>query len=180
MFAPTKDTPAYYLTSVAKDRLPVFRTKAIAEIASTAIAEARRSGRFLVFAYVIMLDHLHLVADNSRTSKDTHRFINGIISRRIIDYLKTNELDESLNKLRIAEQKKGYQYTLWQHHPDTRLLWSEEMLIQRINYTHLSPVRAGLVSHPDEWHWSSSRIWNNRRSETEPLEVDLDRIKWRR
>ena len=157
MFQISKDSPAYYLTSVAKDRLPVFRTNIISEITCKAIDEARRSGKFLIFAYVVMLDHLHLVTDNSRTSKDVHRFVNGIVSRRVIDYLKESGHEESLRKLRISEQSKGYKYSLWQHHPDTRLLWNEEMLRQRINYTHLNPVRAGLVEHPDEWTWSSSR-----------------------
>ena len=32
MFRISKDTPAYYLTSVAKDRLPVFRTTAVKNI----------------------------------------------------------------------------------------------------------------------------------------------------
>ena len=180
MFRVSKDTPAYYLTSVAKDRLPVFRTNLIAEITCGAINEARKSGGFLIFAYVVMPDHLHLVTDSSRSSKETHRFVNGIVSRRIIDHLKTNGHLESLEKLKIVEQSKGHKYSLWQHHPDTRLLWSEEMLRQRINYTHLNPVRASLVEHPDEWPWSSSRIGHKRCKEFEPLDVDLDEIHWRK
>ena len=180
MFQISKDSPAYYLTSVTKDRLPVFRTNTIAEITCKAIDEARRSGKFLIFAYVVMLEHLHLVTDNSRSSKDIHRFVNGIISRRVIDHLKTNGHEESLKKLRISEQADGYKYSLWQHHPDTRLLWNEEMLMQRINYTHLNPVRAGLVEHSDDWAWSSSRIWHRRPNDVEPLSVDMDKIAWRK
>ena len=179
MFVVSKDSPAYYLTSVAKDRLPVFRTTTIAQIACNALAEARRSGGFLIFAYVIMPDHLHLVTDSSRRSKEIHRFVNGIISRRVIDHLKENAA-QSLAKLRIAEQAKGYKYSLWQHHPDTRLLWNEEMLRQRIQYTHLNPVRAGLVEHQNDWRWSSARIWHKRPLADEPLEVDIDKICWRR
>ena len=180
MFEVSKDSPAYYLTSVARDRLPVFRKDTIAEITCKALDEARRSGGFLIFAYVVMPDHTHLVTDNSRKSKEIHRFVNGIISRRVIDHLKEIDAEESLAKLRIVEQAKGYKYSLWQHHPDTRLLWNQEMLMQRINYTHLNPVRAGLVEHPDDWKWSSSRIWNRRPLEIEPLEVDIDKIRWRK
>ncbi|MEO7539546.1 MAG: transposase [Pyrinomonadaceae bacterium] len=178
MFRVSKDTPAYYLTSVTKDRLPIFRTSTLARITCEAINEARKSAGFLIFAYVIMLDHLHLVTDNSRSSRDTLRFVNGIISRRVIDHLKTGEHFESLKKLRIQERSENYKYSLWQHHPDTRLLWSEEMLSQRINYTHLNPVRAGLAEHPDNWTWSSSRIWHKRRAEVEPLDVDIEQLLW--
>lgn len=179
-FEVSKDTPAYYLTSVAKNRLPVFRTKAIAQIVCGAINEARISGGFLIFAYVIMLDHLHLVTDSSRASKDIHRFVNGIISRRVIDHLKENGNTESLNKLRIAERAKDYKYSLWHHHPDTRLLWNETMLWQRVQYTHLNPVRAELAEHPNEWMHSSARIWHGREIENEPLLVDINKIKWRK
>ena len=86
---------------------------------------------------------------------------------------------ESLQKLRIEERKNEWKYSLWSHQPDTRLLWNEQMLWQRTQYTHLNPVRAGLVAHPNDWPWSSARIWHGRRSEDEPLEVDINKIKWR-
>ncbi len=179
-FQISKDSPAYYLTSVTKDRLPIFRTDEIAKIACDAIDEARRSANFLIFAYVLILDHIHLVTDNAKSTKETHRFINGIVSRRIIDHLKAKEHLQSLAKLRIQERSNEWKYSLWQHHPDTRLLWNEQMLWQRIQYTHLNPVRAGFVSHPNDWRWSSARIFHRRPLEDEPLKVDLDKIRWRR
>ncbi len=39
----SRDMPALYLTAVAKDRLPVFRTDAIKLITSSALDEARKS-----------------------------------------------------------------------------------------------------------------------------------------
>jgi len=99
MFRVSKDTPAYYLTSVAKDRLPIFHTDKIAQVTCDAIDEARNSGKFLIFAYVLMPDHIHLVTDSSRKPKDVHRFVNGIVSRRVIDFLKEKGHAESLNKL---------------------------------------------------------------------------------
>lgn len=179
-FQVSKDTQAYYLTAVAKGRLPVFRTGPIARIVCEAINESRMKHGFLVFAYVIMLDHIHLVTDSKFKPSELQRLINGIIGKRILDHLKANNLAESLAKLRIEKRSDGSQYTVWQRHPDTRLLWNEEMLRQRIQYTHLNPVRAGLVDHPDDWKWSSARILHGRRSADEPLEIDLDQIKWRK
>lgn len=166
------------MTSVAKDRLPIFRSDTLGRLACNAIDEARKSAGFFIFAYVLMLDHLHLVTDSRRSSEDIHRFVNGIISRRIIDHLKEAGHTESLNKLSIKEHTDGWKYSLWQHHPNTRLLWNERMLWQRIQYTHLNPVRAGFVDHPDQWRWSSARIFHQRRSEDESLSVDLDKIMW--
>ena len=180
MFRISKDNPAFYLTAVTKDRLPIFRTDTLARVMADVIDEARRSGKFLIFAYVIMPDHLHLVTDSKVDSKDILRFIKGIGSRRIIDHLKENAHTDSLEKLRVEHRSDGSDYMVWQRHPNTRLLWSEQMLWQRIQYTHLNPVRAGLVDHPNDWRWSSARIWHGRSLEVEPLEVDSSKIEWHR
>ncbi len=180
MFKISKDNPAFYLTAVTKDRLPVFRTTKIAELMCCSLAEARKTGKFLVFAYVIMFDHLHLVTDSKVDSKDIHRFVKGIGSRRIIDHLKDNGHTDSLEKLRVPHRSDGSDYMIWQRHPNTCLLWSEQMLWQRIQYTHLNPVRSEYVDHPNDWKWSSARIWHGRRSEDEPLEVDRHKIEWHR
>ncbi len=180
MFRISKDSPAFYLTAVTKDRLQIFRTDILARVMTDALGEARRSGKFLIFAYVIMLDHLHLVTDSKVDSKDILRFVKGIGSRRMIDHLRENGHTESLEKLRIPHRSDGSDYLVWQRHPNTRLLWSEQMLWQRIQYTHLNPVRAALADHPNDWKWSSARIWHGRRSDDEPLEVDFTKIEWHR
>jgi putative transposase len=180
IFRVSTDTPAYYLTSVAAERLPVFRSETIAQLTCKALDEARRSAGFLIFAYVVMLDHLHLVTDSKLKPKEIHRFVNGIISRRVIDHLKAEGHTQSLEKIRIRRTSGNWQYSLWQHNPDTRILWTDQMLWQRIQYTHLNPVRAGLVSHPNDWKWSSARIFHKRPADAEPMEVDLDRVRWQR
>jgi REP element-mobilizing transposase RayT len=180
MFRISRDNPAFYLTAVTKDRLPIFRTHALAEIMSNALNEARRSGKFLLFAYVIMLDHLHLVTDSKVDSKDILRYVKGIARRRIIDHLNENDHADSLEKLRIPHRSDGSDFMVCQRHPNTRLVWSEQMLWQRIQYTHLNPVRAGHVDHPNDWSRSSARIWHGRRSDNEPLEVNKDKIEWHR
>ena len=53
------NSPAYYLTSVTKDRLPVFRLDAMKSVACGALNETRISGKFLILAYVIMPDYTH-------------------------------------------------------------------------------------------------------------------------
>ena len=100
-FQVSKDAPAYYLTAVAKDRLPIFRAETIARIVCNAILESKTKHAFLIFAYVIMLDHLHLVTDSKFKPSEIQRLINGIVGKRILDHLKANNLTESVAKLRI-------------------------------------------------------------------------------
>ena len=175
----SRDSPCFYLTSVAKDRLPVFRTDAIKTIDCQALNEARKSGCFSLYAYVIMPDHLHVITDSARKSPDTLRFINGIVGHRVIQYLKEQGYQSSLKKLQQEVKARHYQYSLWDHHPNVRLLMTESMLMERVHYTHQNPVRAGLVNQAEEYRWSSVRCWSGKVLPDEPLLMDIDRIKWR-
>ena len=174
----TVDTPCYYFTSVAHNRLPIFQTDKLKEIAARALDEARKSAGLLIFAYVIMLDHYHIITDGKRKPSDTIRYLNGICAKRILDHLKENSV-ASLAKLRTFEKKGGYSYSVWEHHPDKFLITSEPMFLQKRNYIHQNPVRSGSVEHPDDYLYSSSRIWNRRPLENEPLLMDMDQIEWK-
>lgn len=173
------NSPAFYLTSVTKDRLPVFRLDRLKLVTCNAIAEARSSGGFFIFAYVIMPDHIHLITDGERKASRVLQFINGIVSRRVIDFLKQHEHQSSLKKLQHEEYRRGHRYSLWDHHPNVRLLTSENMFMQRVHYTHHNPVKAGLLNRAEDYKYSSARIWNNCPLESEPLDVDIRQLRLR-
>jgi putative transposase len=178
-FQISRDSQALYITIVTKDRLPVFRTDALKIVACRAIDEARNSGGFLLFAYVIMLDHMHLLTNCLDTSAEVLRYRKGITGRRVIDYLKEKNYETSLAKLRHKDWKRKHSYSLWQQEKTVFSIYSEAMFMQKVNYIHLNPVRAGLVESAVDYRWSSARIWQRREAEDEPLRMDVDRIRWR-
>lgn len=179
-FQISRDSQALYITIITKDRLPVFRTDPINFVACQAIDEARNSGKFLLFAYVIMPDHMHLLTDCPRSSAEVLRYLKGLPARRVIDYLKEKRYDQSLAKLRHEEWKRQHSYSLWQQEKNVFSVFSEGVFMQKVNYIHNNPVRAGLVERAIDYKWSSARIWQGRAAEDEPLIVDIDQIQWRR
>ncbi|MGH9944986.1 MAG: transposase [Pyrinomonadaceae bacterium] len=176
----SRDTPGLYLTSVAKDRLSVFRSDKIKVVTCAALDEARKSGGFDLYAYVIMPDHVHLITDSIRRPSAVLRFVNGIISRRVIDFLKEQGYQSSLDKLRQEGKARGYRYSLWDQHNNALHLTSEGVFMQKVHYIHQTPVRAGLVERAESYRWSSVRCWNRHPLEDEPLLVDVGRIVWRK
>ena len=180
MFRISNDTPAYYLTSVAKNRLPVFRKSALKDLVCNAINEARRSANFLLFAYVIMSDHLHVILGSELKPSKIAQYINGIIARRIIDYFKNNGHQTSLVKLRHEDRERRYRYSLWDHHPNVKRLIHENVFMQKVNYLHQNPVRAGRVEQTQDYRWSSARIWARKSLDDEPISLDIEKIGWRR
>ena len=178
-FLISQDSPCLYITIVTKDRLPVFRTERIKQVVCSAIDDARRSAGFLLFAYVIMIDHLHLLTNRPSTTSDLLRVIKSLTARRVIDYLKEHEFASSLAKLQHAERERKYKYSLWQVEKNVLPIFSEGMFMQKVNYIHQNPVRAGLAAQPKDYRWSSFRIWNRSQQADEPLLVDNDLIHWR-
>lgn len=179
MFQITRDDPAYYLTSVTHNRLPVFRLDEFKKVVTDAFCEARENHKMMIFAYVIMPDHTHLLTDNAHEIKDVLRYLNGVSAHRVVKYLKANSYDESLSKLRIQERTDKHKYSVYQPHPNAIRITGESAFMQKVNYIHLNPVRAGLVGHPDEYLYSSARLWHGRAIENEPLITDHKKIKWR-
>jgi putative transposase len=173
----SQDSPALYITIVTKDRLPVFQKDQLKEVLCKAIDEARQ--RFLLFAYVLMTDHLHLLTSKPTSTSEVLRVLKGLTARRVIDYLSDNKYSCSLVKLRHRERDRNYKYSLWQREKNMLPIFSEAMFMEKLNYIHQNPVRAKLVNRAIDYRWSSARIWQGCPSENEPLQMDKDLIHWR-
>jgi putative transposase len=180
MFMISRDNQALYITGVANHRLPVFQSEPIKQIICRAIDEARNSGEFLLFAYVNMPDHLHLMTNAPRKPSEVLRFIKGIIAHRVIEYLKEKGFHSSLEKLQHEEWTRNHRHSLWQHESNIFQIFSEGAFMQKVNYIHLNPVRAGFIEQAIDYRWSSARSWNRCGREEEPLRMDLDMLEWRK
>jgi REP element-mobilizing transposase RayT len=179
-FQISHDSQALFLTVVTKNRLTVFRKDELKEVVCRALDEARRSAGFLLFAYVIMLDHLHLLTNRPSSTSDVLRVVKSLTARRVIDYLKARQFLGSLAKLEHQEREKGYKYSLWQSEKNVLSIFSEQKFMEKVNYIHQNPVQAGLVERAVDYRWSSARIWHGCPLEDEPLLVDKDLISWRK
>ena len=179
-FLISQDSPAPFITIVTKDRLQVFRTAYMKDLLCTAIDEARRSAKFLLFAYTIMFDHVHLITNRPSTNSNLLRVLKGITARRLIDYLREQGHFSSLAKLEHGEQERNYRHSLWQTEKNVFPIFSEGMFMEKVNYIHQNPVRAGLCDRAIDYRWSSARIWCGRALEQEPLLMDQTLIQWRR
>ena len=179
-FLISHDSPALYITVVTKDRLPVFRTDYMKEFICGALDEARKSAGILLFAYVIMWDHMHLLTSRNSTTANVLRVLKGITARRVTDYLNEKGHFRSLAKLEHQEQKRNHKYSLWQTEKNVLPIFSESMFVEKLNYIHQNPVKAGLSECAEDYRWSSARIWRRSSLESEPLLLDNNLIHWRR
>ncbi|HUS12279.1 MAG TPA: hypothetical protein VMZ30_17565 [Pyrinomonadaceae bacterium] len=103
-----------------------------------------------------MIDHLHLLTSRPSTTSDVLRVLKGLTARRVIDYLRVNHYLASLAKLAHQERERNYKHSLWQTEKNVLPIFSEGMFMEKLNYIHLNPVRAGLSERAPDYHWSSS------------------------
>ncbi len=90
--------------------------------------------------------------------------------------MKASGYFDSLAKLQHQEQDRNYRYSLWQTEKNVLPIFSEGMFMEKLNYIHQNPVRAGLVEKATDYRWSSARIWQGRPMKNEPLLMDKDLI----
>jgi len=117
---------------------------------------------FYLTAWVFLPDHGHSIAGP--------RFPETISG--VMKCVKQSSMS-GINKRR---RTKG---ELWQPRFFDRALRTVEEYNEKVEYIHLNPVRAGLVSHPKDWRWSSFNEYAGMDSaeQIERCGLIIDRIR---
>ena len=108
--------------------------------------------------FVVMPNHVHALVWFPKTGQLT-KFIHEwkrLSSYYIREWYRTN----APNYVRgFGEGDK-----FWQPKYYAFEIYSRPKIEEKLNYIHLNPVRAGLVSSAVDWRWSSARWYEQRRS----------------
>lgn len=120
------------------DRQPVFRDVDDYKIFLQWLREAAKQFKVAIHAYVLMPDHLHLLA----TPGDEVGLARTMqwIGRHYVPYFNA---------------KYGRAGTLWQGRYKAAVIDSDQYFLICSKHIELNPVRSGLVADPAEYPWSS-------------------------
>jgi REP element-mobilizing transposase RayT len=159
----TDGNEPYFLTCTVVNWLPLFGNPAIAEIVLGSLRFMHENGRLQVHGYVLMENHLHMVASSSDLEKEVGDF-KSFTARKCIDWYRQHEKTWALKQLAFhkAPHKAGQQYQLWQEGYHPQLIYSEAVLINKLEYIHHNPVKRGYVDEAEYWRYSSARDYAGR------------------
>jgi REP element-mobilizing transposase RayT len=148
----------YFITSTIVQWIPVFTRKAYIDILLDSLKFCRSNKGLKIFAYVILDNHLHLLVSGENLSniiKDFKRHT----AREILNLAQKEKKLWLLNQFKFyrLKHKTDSDYQVWQEGFHPKLITSEEMLQQKIEYIHDNPVRIGLVEKSEDWLYSSAR-----------------------
>lgn len=133
----------YFLTCCLEKRRPLFNNKRLAESLLNLYVERRDRGKMLLYGYVVMPDHYHIILSLQG---------DGSISN-IVRFVHSQSAIECRKTLNIPGR-------IWQRRFYDHVIRDEDDWLTKLNYTHNNPVEAGLVENILDWPWSSARFWH--------------------
>jgi putative transposase len=114
--------------------------------------------RIRLFGFVIMSNHLHLIwqpLGEYLPKEIQHSFMTRTGQQIKLDLEKNHPAVLS----RFKVKAKDRQYQFWERNSLGIELYTHEVFIQKLDYIHYNPVRAGLCQLPEEYHYSSAKFY---------------------
>ena len=113
------------------------------ELFKQVLSKAKKKYGVIVYDYVLMNNHVHLLINTPRGNIDKFmHYLNGVFARKY-------------NKL---HGRSGH---FWKARYNSILVVTEEYIFNLARYIVNNPVNANMVSHPSEWEWSSYHNYAN-------------------
>jgi putative transposase len=139
--------PRYFIQGVplhiilrGNNREPIFVDDDDAQFFKDALHEAAGRNGLEIHAYVLMANHIHLLA--SPASEVSMPRTLQSVGRRYVQYFN------------LRYQRTG---TLWEGRYRATIVDAQQYLFDCMRYIELNPVRAGMVRHARDYRWSSYR-----------------------
>jgi putative transposase len=148
----------YFMSCTVVNWLPLLGNPAIAGIVLDSLRFLHEHRRLVLHGYVLMEDHVHLVASSPDPVKEIGDF-KSFTARRSIDWFLAHEREWVLRRLQFhkAPHKVGQQYQFWREGYHPQLVQGGAMLRQKLEYIHNNPVKRGYVDDQVHWRYSSAR-----------------------
>ncbi|PZN76101.1 MAG: transposase [Candidatus Methylumidiphilus alinenensis] len=148
----------HFMTATVNMWLPLFTRPQTVEIVLDSWRYLQREANFQLYGYVILENHLHLIAASKNIGHDMQRF-KSYTAKEIIEYLQHHGSARLLELLAFFKRshKTETTYQVWEEGNHPQLIESEEVMRQKLDYIHHNPVKRGYVDQPEHWRYSSAR-----------------------
>ncbi len=166
-----KEDKSYYMTMTVVNWVDVFTRKNHRDVIINALNYCQKEKGLVVFAYVIMSNHIHMIANTKEgfLLKDAIRDFKQFTSKKILFQIQNEPESRREWMLRLFseeanESAKHTTYKFWQAGNHAIELFSEHFVWEKLNYIHNNPVTAGLVKQAHEWVYSSASNYQDMES----------------
>lgn len=154
----------YFITFATVAWVDVFTRRDYKDIVVDSLRFCQKEKGLLLFAWVIMSNHLHLIAaakEGHRLQdiiRDLKKFTSKQIIKAIAEHPGESRREWMLRMFREAGEansnNKDVQF--WQQHNKPIELGTNEMIERYVNYLHENPVKAGYVELAEDYVYCSA------------------------
>jgi putative transposase len=150
------DAP-HFMTCTVLHWIPIFTRPETVGILMDSFNHLIENGLKL-YAYVILENHLHLIAQSEQIDRDIARF-KSYTGKTLVQFLIEKQLKTILDQLAFYKKahKSDRTYQFWQEGVHPECIQGLEMMRQKVEYIHNNPVVRGYVDRPEHWRYSSAR-----------------------
>jgi len=168
----TDVTQPHFITCTVLHWIPVFTRPETVQIVLDSLCYLQGEG-LNIYAYVILENHLHFIAQSSQLDKDISRFKSYTASQLLL-YFKQHKVKTILDQLAFYKKahKSDRVYQFWQEGVHPELISNVDVLYQKIDYIHHNPVKRGYVDEAEHWRYSSARVFSGQQGLLD-IEVDI-------
>jgi len=125
----------HFLTFSCYRRRPYLSTVAAMELFEDALERICLRYFFAVAGYVVMPEHVHLLASEPQRAL----------------------LSKTVQALKLSVSMRGQERPFRQAHYYDFNVSAHAKFVENLRYIHRNPVKRGLVEKPEDWPWSSYR-----------------------
>ena len=154
------DHYAQFITITNLNWLLILQNNHHKQIILEALKNRVTKGQVTIYAFVIMPNHMHIIwqVHDGIIREDFQRYFLRFTARSILQFMRMNE-DPLRNLLKVTAPDRKYQ--VWERNSLSIVIYSEKVLIQKMNYLHNNPIQAkwNLADFPENYLYSSSRFY---------------------
>jgi REP element-mobilizing transposase RayT len=146
---------AAFFTATILEWKPLLSRDKYKDIIIESLRYLADDARVYVYGFVIMNNHIHIVwhiREGHRQEKVQQSFLKYTAQQIKFDLEKHHP--DQLQDLYVGACDRHYQF--WERNPLSVALWTEAVLLQKLNYVHQNPVWAGLCAEPADYYYSSA------------------------
>ena len=144
----------HFITCSCYHRQPQLGSAYRRDLLLRLLEEARQQLQFVVYGYVVMPEHFHLLM--SEPEKGDPSLVMKVVKQRFARLVNQQMRTSSAAQTALSDaaltpvwQKRFYDFNVC----------STEKRIEKLRYIHRNNVKRGLVTTPEEWKWSSFRTY---------------------
>ena len=152
----------HFITATVVDWVDVFSRKIYSEIIIECLDYCIKNKGMILYSYVIMSNHIHfIVQSNEGKLSDLLRDFKKFTSKTILEKIQTepeSRREWMLERFKLATEShsRNKNYQFWQYGNHAEEIYSEKFMWTKIDYIHFNPVKAGIVTKPQDYIFSSA------------------------